>query len=133
MRIDAGYFVDFTRGKTHTLEVYSTSMHKCNHCLNLESPFMLTATEERFILRLHFISTGARHISRAFFMIEPKILLSFPAIQKRFREPVCMDTQQKYKHQENMHAKNIKMCCFFQPIASFFTFSVCFVRCQRHV
>ncbi len=32
---------------------------------------LLEVTEENCILRLHFASTGARHISWAFFLIEP--------------------------------------------------------------
>lgn len=33
-------------------------------------PLLLEVTEENCILRLHFASTGARHISWAFFLIE---------------------------------------------------------------
>lgn len=46
------------------------SRNKCNPWFNFHES-LLEVTEENCILRLHFASTGARHISWAFFLIEP--------------------------------------------------------------
>ncbi len=119
--------------------------------ISMSPSLLLEVTKENCILGLHFASTGARHISWAFFLIEPG-LLCFLAMQEQSQVPVSVDTHKKQEYQshlscgEYMHAnvKVLRRKCYvwnffvhvfefssiFHPVISNL-FLVCFLKLPK--
>ncbi len=144
-------------GKRHTLGVCFCHMNlnilnAILGSISMSPSLLLEVTKENCILGLHFASTGARHISWAFFLIEPRFVM-FPRNAGTISSACfCVHTKkQEYQSHlscgEYMHAnvKVLRKKCYvwnffvhvfefssiFHPVISNL-FLVCFLKLPKN-